>query len=224
MEYLFSLLEHITLTDVFNLALILIGFSVVWPCFLALIKFVYINFIRKPKDLAKLYGKGSWALITGCTSGIGQSMSEQLAAKGFNIILCSRSTDRLEKEAKRLKLRFPSLETKIVQADFSEGNELALYERILKEVEELDISILVNNAGVNYRGKFDDVATAQLLEMTIVNTYPYVLLTKALYKKLANRPKNQRSVVVNVASGLGMFPSPFDGAYSATKAFEIYFS
>lgn len=91
----------------------------------------------------------------------------------------------MEKEEKRLNMRYPGIKTKVVIADFSEGNELKLYDRILKEVEDLDISILVNNAGLNYRGRFNEVPTTQLAEMSIVNTYPYVLLTKILFKKLS---------------------------------------
>lgn len=119
-------------------------------------------------------------------------------------------------------MRFPDIDTLVVVADFSDGQNLKLYDDIYEKVKHLDISILVNNAGLNYRGKFDEVASAQLHEMTIVNTYPYVLLTKKLFNKL--RKRSYRSIVVNVCSGLGLFPTPHDGVYSATKAFERFFS
>jgi short-subunit dehydrogenase len=112
----------------------------------------------------------------------------------------------------------------VVVADFSEGNELKIYDEIYAKVKDLDISILINNAGLNYRGEFNKVASAQLLEMTIVNTYPYVLLTKKLLDKLTKRDNAKRSALINVSSGLGMYPAPYDGVYSATKAFERFWS
>ncbi len=73
---------------------------------------------------------------------------------------------KLEAVEKRCKAVNSKIQTRIVQADFSnvsgagrakEAEVLAFYENeILKKVEDLDIAILVNNAGVMYTGRFDE--------------------------------------------------------------------
>lgn len=47
----------------------------------------------------KRYGRDSWAVVTGSTDGIGLAMATNLAKRGFNIVLISRSADKLERVA-----------------------------------------------------------------------------------------------------------------------------
>ncbi|KAJ2857358.1 hypothetical protein J3B02_001057 [Coemansia erecta] len=55
-------------------------------------------FVRDPVPLERFgAGKGFWAVVTGCTDGIGKEMALQLADKGFNIIMLSRTSSKLEK-------------------------------------------------------------------------------------------------------------------------------
>lgn len=68
--------------------------------------------------------------------------------------------------------------------------------------------------------------------MTVVNTYPYVFLTKVLYDKLMNRKNlknpetNQppRTCIINVSSVASTSASPYQCIYGCTKAFERFFS
>lgn len=48
-------------------------------------------------DLYKRYGKGSWAVVTGASDGIGEGFCYELAKDGFNICLVSRSLDKLKR-------------------------------------------------------------------------------------------------------------------------------
>ena len=65
--------------------------------------------------------------------------------------------------------------------------DLNLYSKIAYEVESLEITIIVNNAGVLHYGEFKDQDPNDVREGTIVNTYPYILLTRALLPKLQKR-------------------------------------
>ena len=56
---------------------------------------IFASFWIKPLNLKKRYG-GGWALITGGSEGIGLSIAEELAKLGFNIILVSRSVNKLK--------------------------------------------------------------------------------------------------------------------------------
>jgi 17beta-estradiol 17-dehydrogenase / very-long-chain 3-oxoacyl-CoA reductase len=61
---------------------------------------------------------GSWAVVTGCTDGIGKSYTELLAKQGLNIVLISRSIDKLQELSNYLTQKY-SIETKIIAADFT---------------------------------------------------------------------------------------------------------
>ena len=60
--------------------------------------------IKKEEDFVKRYGK--WAVVTGCTQGIGRSYVDELAKRGMNIVLISRNKERLEKVADHLKVNY----------------------------------------------------------------------------------------------------------------------
>ena len=66
-----------------------------WACE----SYYYVRAICASKNLDK-YGKGSWALITGGTDGIGLGFAQVLARSGFNLVLISRSQDKLDRVAK----------------------------------------------------------------------------------------------------------------------------
>ena len=55
--------------------------------------------LTKEYDLAERYGKGTWALVTGSSDGIGAEYAKLLALKGFNICLVSRTKSKLERVA-----------------------------------------------------------------------------------------------------------------------------
>jgi hypothetical protein len=72
---------------------------------------------------------GSWAVVTGATDGIGLEYSRQLAKKGINILLISRSLRKLEDCARQIETEF-GVKTKVVQVDFSQS--LEFYENKLE--------------------------------------------------------------------------------------------
>ena len=59
-------------------------------------------FLLKELNLIERYGKGTWALITGSTDGIGFGFARNLAKRGFNIVLCARNPEKLKKRKKEI--------------------------------------------------------------------------------------------------------------------------
>ena len=61
---------------------------------------------------------GSWAVVTGCTDGIGKAYAEQLAKRGLNIVLISRTLEKLNQQSNEIKDNY-KVETLVIAADFT---------------------------------------------------------------------------------------------------------
>ncbi|OIW00369.1 hypothetical protein TanjilG_05719 [Lupinus angustifolius] len=71
-----------------------IGLIIALKHFISITKWIFNTFFRSEKDLITSYG--SWALVTGATDGIGKAFAYQLAQRGLNLVLISRSSQKLE--------------------------------------------------------------------------------------------------------------------------------
>jgi len=77
--------------------------------------------------------------------------------------------------------------------------DLNIYKKIQELCADIDITILINNAGVGFSGYFKETTHHQIRELALVNTYPYVLLTKALLGNLIKN-KNSKTCIINLSS------------------------
>nr|XP_053651154.1 inactive hydroxysteroid dehydrogenase-like protein 1 [Cherax quadricarinatus] len=82
---------------------------------------------------------GGKNVVTGATDGIGKAYATELAKNGMNIILVSRTQEKLENVAQEIRGRY-AVETEIVRADFSVGR--TIYDDISKHLEGKEIGIL----------------------------------------------------------------------------------
>lgn len=180
------------------------------------------NFIRKELDLPKRYGAKSWALVTGATGGIGEAFCIQFAKRQFNVIVVGRNKQKLEDLESQLKKVNKEVKVKIVVADFGESMEPQFYQDIYEQVKDLDISILVNNAGAGTVGFFELTDAKEHLNNIRINAGAPAMLTHSLINKLLNR--TERSAIINVSSVGNNSPLPYFGVYPATKRFLSFFS
>ncbi|XP_026821487.1 very-long-chain 3-oxoacyl-CoA reductase-like [Rhopalosiphum maidis] len=98
---------------------------------------------------------GGWAVVTGCTDGIGKQYAIQLADRGMNVALVSRNADKLRAIAQQIHERHGDrVKTKTVVADFTSlGGDVPLansYNEVRHKLGRMDVRLLVNNAGVSY--------------------------------------------------------------------------
>ncbi|CAM2114447.1 unnamed protein product [Caretta caretta] len=87
---------------------------------------------------------GEWAVVTGAGDGIGKAYSLELAKRGLNIVMISRTLEKLQKVATEIE-QATGRNVKIIQADFTKDH---IYENIEESLEGLEIGILVNNVGM----------------------------------------------------------------------------
>jgi uncharacterized protein len=153
------------------------------------------------------------ALVTGASSGIGEEFARALSARGYEVVLVARRTDRLE----RLASELPGT-AHVVACDLArEAGSLAA------RVADLGVTVdlLVNNAGFGTYGRFLEIDPERDAEQVRVNCEAIVRLTHAFLPGMVERG---RGGVITVASTAGMQPLPYETVYSATKAFARTFS
>jgi short-subunit dehydrogenase len=155
-----------------------------------------------------------WAVITGASAGIGAEYARALAREGYSCVLVARREQRLRELAEELEQSW-KVETRIIAADLAEAGADAV---VAAQLEDLEIGLLVNNAGVGYAGAFLKQESERLTRMIQLNCVAPVALTHRLLPKLVDR---DRSAVIIVGSLAGRQPVPFMSVYSATKGFDL---
>ncbi|GIY18379.1 very-long-chain 3-oxoacyl-CoA reductase [Caerostris darwini] len=183
-----------------------------YTCFIA-------DLIGATVDWRKL---GRWAVVTGSTDGIGKSYAKALAAKGFNVVLISRTQAKLDAVAEEIVKKY-SVETKTIAVDITD--DVTIYDKIKKEIENLDIGVLVNNVGMSYQyaeylTKVKDVEkfADDLIKANIVSCTRMTIMVLPTMEKL------RKGVILNVSSLSALSPFPLLSMYSASKVYVNYFT
>lgn len=149
--------------------------------------------------------EGKTVVLTGATGGIGQAFAQTLAKEGAQLILVSRSRDKL-------KVLISSLAGgghSSVAADLGTGEG----RQAVVAACRAGLDILINNAGVNQFGLLQSQSEQQLRDMFELNTIAPMLLTQALLPQL----RSNSSCIVNVGSGFGSIGFAGYCGYSASK-------
>lgn len=168
-------------------------------------------FAPRPLGLVRRYG--DWALVTGASAGIGAELARQIAADGMNVVVTARRGERLFELAAELE-KAHRIATRVVVADLAERAD---QRALLAAVDDLEIGLLVNNAGLGYQGRFDLQDGEQLRRLVAVNCEAPLVLAHALVKRMCERG---RGAVLFTGSAAGYQPLPLHAVYSATKAFD----
>ena len=162
--------------------------------------------------------KGSVAVVTGASSGIGEATAVALAQRGAKVVLAARRSERLDELADRIERA--GGRALAVRCDVGDHEQLRKLRAITEEAYG-PTDILVNNAGVPGGGEFAKLSYEQIQNMVQVNITGVLFGTRAFLPGMLARGHGH---IVNMASLAGRFVAPGAAVYSATKHAVVAFS
>jgi len=159
------------------------------------------------------------ALITGGSSGIGYAIANELAGRGYNLILASNQEARLNEVCDELTNRY-HVTTWPVYIDLSVPEAAAtLYEWCHKN--HLQVDVLVNNAGIFFFGEVAETNPEKARQMIAIHTTTPAMLCTLFAKDMKQRRSGH---ILNISSLAAYLPYPGIAFYNATKTFLKSFS
>lgn len=157
---------------------------------------------------------GSWAVVTGASSGIGKSLTRQLAAEGMNIVAVARNESKLNDLKKEIQGEFKVL-VEVLSVDLADP---ASSDLLAQKTAHLDVGLLVANAGVENDGSFVENDLARETQLLALNINSPMQLSHLFAKRFISKGKGG---ILLVSSLFGYQGVPYFANYSASKAYIL---
>jgi short-subunit dehydrogenase len=151
--------------------------------------------------------KGTRALVTGASRGLGVYIARGLAKEGIELLLVARDENKLSSVAE--ECRALGVTVRVLGADVCRAEER---QRLVQQAGDLDI--LVNNAGIEITRSLVDQSEDDVRRQIETNLVAPIELTRLFLPGMIARG---RGVVVNVSSMSGKGATPYNSVYAATK-------
>ena len=164
------------------------------------------------KQLLDKHRFGPWALVTGASSGIGKELTRQLAANGLNVVIAARRIDLLRELGDGIEREF-SVQFRAVQVDLSEEDSI---DKIKDATRDLDIGLIVSNAGAVKAGEFMTMPLKDLHDQISINVVAHMELARYFGPRLVKRARGGMMLVGAMGAYHGI---PYIANPSATKAY-----
>ena len=155
---------------------------------------------------------GSWAVITGASSGIGKEFAKTLAASNFNVVLIARRLKLLEELGQELHSKH-GVQYKAIEADLSQEQSV---EKIIQATRELDVGLVVSNAGTGAPGEFIDKGIDDLLHMVNTSVISHLKIAHHYGRKFAQCKRGGLILVSAMGAKNGL---PFMANDAGTRAY-----
>lgn len=145
-------------------------------------------------------------LITGCSSGIGRALAQDICAAGHIVYAAARNIDSLESVA--------STSLRPVSLDVNSAVDIAaVYDLIKRDQGRLDV--LVNNAGYGAMGPLLDISSEEMRAQFDTNLFAPLQMVQSFMPLMRAADS---AIIANIGSAAGFLSTPFSGAYCASKA------
>ena len=155
----------------------------------------------------------SIAIVTGSSSGIGQSFTEQLLQKGATVYGLARSIERMEAHKKQLG----DTAERYISVPMDISNHDAIEDWVKQAFTDKNRypDILINNAGLGYFDNVEDLALEKFEQMMQVNVSGVFYLTRHITPLMKANPVTCH--IINIASVAALMGNPTISVYNATK-------
>jgi short-subunit dehydrogenase len=163
--------------------------------------------------------KLNYALVTGGSSGIGFELAKLLAKDGYNLVIVARDEDGLRHAADAIKQENAVEVITLSQDLFDPENAFEVF-RELRD-RQIEVEILVNDAGQGQYGEFVDTDIHRELDIINLNISSLVVLTKLFLREMMTMGRGR---ILNVSSIASKAPGPWHSVYHGTKAFVQSFT
>ena len=201
------------------------------------IKGFHKYFLLKEKNLIERYGKDSWVVITGASSGQGYDMAISFAKRGFNLLLIgSNRTDNTITEINR---DYPNVKTKVIYKDFREAFKDDFFNDIQEVFNNIgdNLAILINNVG--YRvgwNPYHEMDSSHIRDVIVTGTIVQSRLTHMVIPFFMKRRREKKinSCLINITAqclhpnflfGITLsneISVPYLSIYEAANSFGFY--
>lgn len=161
-------------------------------------------------------------LITGSTKGIGYALAKEFLKAGDNVVICSRSAERVESAVQNLKEEFPMQHVWGTTCDVREGKDVKALVAFARDKLNY-IDIWINNAGSNaYSYKpLAETSDEDLMEVVTTNTLGLMICCREAINMMLNQPRGGHIFNIDGAGSDGR-PTPRFAAYGATKRSVVH--
>ena len=151
-------------------------------------------------------------LITGASSGIGETTARYFAKRGFKVAMAARRIERLEEIAKEIQAG--GGEAIAVQADVSDNEVIqGMVRQTLERFGKIDV--LFNNAGFGKFNWLENLDPVKDIEGQMqVNALGTILTSRAVLPHMIERRSGH---IINMCSMAGMVATPTYTIYAASK-------
>jgi short-subunit dehydrogenase len=156
---------------------------------------------------------GPWAVVAGASEGMGLQFALQLADRDISVVMLARQEARLEQAAVLVRER--GVEVRTLAVDLASDT---LIDDVAACVGELEIGLLVYNAGLSTQSNFFETELNDHLNLLYVNCRGPVLLAHHFGRAMMQRGRGGILLMSSVAGFVG---SGLNAMYASTKAFDI---
>ena len=157
---------------------------------------------------------GPWALVTGASSGIGKSISKQLAQQGLNLVAVARNQANLETLKNDLEAKY-AIQVETIAEDLSKPEASSV---IAEKTSGIDIGLLIANAGIENNGPFIDNDANDESRLLALNVISPMQLSQVFARRFSERGQGG---ILLTSSLFGYQGVPYVANYSASKAYIL---
>lgn len=186
---------------------------------------IFDLFVLPPVQFKKYGAKtGAYAVITGASDGIGKEYAAQLAQRGFNLVLISRTLSKLETIQKEFQAKY-NVKVEVLPIDVAKDSK-ENYTSIKEICSDLPISILVNNVGRSHSipVSFLDTTEEEMRNIITINNTATLMITQIITPMIIKTLQSkkgyiEKGLILTMGSFGGLIPTPLLATYSGSKSF-----